>query len=83
MTGEMAGKEAIAVGSQGAGYEQEGPGAAIWRHTGLGSEGGNGEEDGGLAAEVVGAGRATTPQSQTQGVEEATGRQHEAAKAGC
>ena len=43
---------------------------------GLGSEGGNGEENEGLANEVVGAGQATTPQSQAHGVKEATGRQH-------
>ena len=68
----MTGEEAAGVGSQGADYKQEGPGAAVRVHTGLGIEGGNGEEDGRL---FVGAasGQATTAQSQAQGVEEATG----------
>ena len=42
----MAGQEAAEVGSQGAGYKQEGLVAAVWRHSGLDTEGGNGEEDG-------------------------------------
>ena len=54
-------------------YKQERPGAAARGHTGLGTEGGNGEEDGELVVEVAGAGQATTAQSQAQGVEEATG----------
>ena len=53
---EVVCKEAAAVGSQGAGYEQEGPGPAVWGHSRLGTEGGDGEEDGRLTAEVVGAG---------------------------
>ena len=69
----MAGKEAAGLGSQGADYEQEGPEAAIWGHTGLGIEGGNGNEDGGLVVETVGFEQATPPQSQAQGVEEAAG----------
>ena len=48
-------KEAVAVGSQGAGYEQEGLRPTVWGHSRLGAEGGDGEEDGRLAAEVVGA----------------------------
>ena len=43
---EVACKEAAAVGSQGAGYEQGGPGPAVRGHTRLGTQGGNGEEDG-------------------------------------
>ena len=42
----MTGEEAAGVGSQGADYKQEGPGAAVWGRTGLGTEGSNGEEDG-------------------------------------
>ena len=39
-------EETAAVGSQGAGYKQKGPGLAVWGHSRLGTEGGNGEEDG-------------------------------------
>ena len=42
----MAGQGAVGVGSQGASLEQEGAGPAVWGHTRLGTEGGNGEEDG-------------------------------------
>ena len=37
---EEVGKVAAGVDSQGDGYEQEGPGAAVWRHSGLGTDGG-------------------------------------------
>ena len=56
--------EAATVGSQGAGYEQKGPGPAVRGHSGLGTEGGNGEGDGRLTAEVAGVEQATTSQSQ-------------------
>ena len=59
-------EEAAAVGSQGAGYEQKGPGPAVWGHPGLDTEGGNGEGDGRLTAAVVREGQATTAQGQIQ-----------------
>ena len=62
----MAGKEAAGAGSQGADHEQKEHRAGVWGHTGLETEGGDGEEDGRLAAALQWLGLDKPPQHRVR-----------------